>query len=486
MTLTLRILLGFLVVGGLCGYFFLNRILQRVERQYLEAAEDPMVDAANLLAGMVAADWGMLAANGEAVETIPPAWMRGVAEAARRNPEAQIYTKLKQQVDMDFYLADAQGRVIFDTSGRYPPGTDLSSRLDVFQTLHGRYGARSTRLIDEDSTSSVMYVGAPVTVGKETVGVLSVFKPQRSMREFVHETQRELRWLGLLALLALVGGAALVSRWITFPIRQLTGYVEAVARGEKPARPKFASKSMAELARAFEDLRDSLQSRDSMEAYVQSLSHEMKSPLAAIRGASELLIEDGVPEDRRRQFLGNIQTEAQRLEHLIASLLALSSMEKRKELHEAQNIDLAALTRSILDKHRPVWEARGLRIEQNFPSGTAKLPGDPYLLRIALENLLQNAVEFSPPNGCIRMRLCTKDGEDGWELTVEDDGPGVPEYAMGKVFDRFYSLPRPDTGKKSSGLGLCLAREAVVLHGGRLHLENRKPQGARAVLWLPG
>lgn len=483
MTLTLRILLGFLVVGGLCGYFFLNRILQRVERQYLEAAEDPMVDSANLLAGMVAADWGILTVDDGTAEAMPPAWMSGVTEAARRNPKAQIYTKLKQQVDMDFYLTDARGLVLFDTSGRYPRGTDLSSRLDVFQTLQGRYGARSTRLIDEDSASSVMYVGAPVTVGGETVGVLSVCKPQRSMGEFVQETRRELRWLGLLALLALVGGAALVSRWITFPIRQLTGYVEAVARGEKPARPKFASKSMAELARAFEDLRDSLQSRDSMEAYVQSLSHEMKSPLAAIRGASELLIEDGVPEDRRRQFLGNIRTEARRLEHLIASLLALSSMEKRKELHEVQEIDLAALVGGILEEQHPALASRGLKIETDLPPDGTHLHGDPHLLRVALENLLQNAAEFSPPGS--RIRVAVLRTADGIELAVEDDGPGIPEYAMGRVFERFYSLPRPGTGKKSSGLGLCLAREAIVLHGGRLHLENRKPQGARAVLWLP-
>jgi two-component system sensor histidine kinase CreC len=109
--------------------------------------------------------------------------------------------------------------------------------------------------------------------------------------------------------------------------------------------------------------------------------------------------------------------------------------------------------------------------------------GDAFLLAQALGNLVHNAIDFTPAGGTVAMRIRAEAGQA--VVAVEDTGSGVPDYALAQVFDRFYSLPRPDTGRKSSGLGLSIVREVARLHRGEATLENRTEGGARAVLTLP-
>ena len=111
------------------------------------------------------------------------------------------------------------------------------------------------------------------------------------------------------------------------------------------------------------------------------------------------------------------------------------------------------------------------------------LHGEKVLLREALVNLLQNALDFSPAGGRVVLRV--GGGLGRVEFAVEDAGTGVPEYALPRVFARFYSLPRPDGGRKSTGLGLSLVREIAHLHGGEAALANRPGGGARAEFWVP-
>ena len=109
--------------------------------------------------------------------------------------------------------------------------------------------------------------------------------------------------------------------------------------------------------------------------------------------------------------------------------------------------------------------------------------GEAFLLGQAVGNLVQNALEFTPPGGTVAVAVARRDRSVC--ITVEDTGPGVPDYALARIFDRFYSLPRPDSGRKSSGLGLSIVREIARLHGGEANLANRPEGGARAELSLP-
>ena len=132
--------------------------------------------------------------------------------------------------------------------------------------------------------------------------------------------------------------------------------------------------------------------------------------------------------------------------------------------------------------HEPQLAARRLEMEVDVPTGLTVM-GNAFLLHQAVANLLQNAIDFSPAGG--KVTVAAAPDQNQVTLTVTDDGPGVPEYARSRIFERFYSLARPDTGKKSTGLGLNLVREVAQLHDGSVRVANCPGRGATAEIRLP-
>lgn len=475
MSLTARFLLGFALVASVGLFVLFSQLIQRVERQYMEATEEPMVDVANILAEILAMQVKDGVLDATAVET-------AVRFAQARELNAQIYNRTKTQVDMQVYVTDAERRVLFDSAGLEKPGT-VSNRRDVVLTLQGEYGARSSRASPYDPLSVVMYVGAPIRVDGRTLGMVSVAKPQRGVLAFVWETERWLKWSIVTTVVLMLLGIFIAARWATKPLEELTQHALAVSRGERSAPPHMPGHQMKTLATALEDMRDALEGREYVESYVQSLTHELKSPVAAILGASEILQDEDVPAEKRRRFLDNIRIEGGRLRDLLERLLHLAALEKQKTLLKREPVNLRELILRTWDHHAMLAQARQLRLEQQIAEDLV-IQGDPWLIELAVSNLIQNAIDFSPTGGVIRLHAYRF--EQRHVIEIADEGPGIPDYAHERVFERFYSLPRPDTGKKSSGLGLCFVKEAATLHGGSIELlPGEEGKGTQAVLVLP-
>ncbi|HEX5790158.1 MAG TPA: ATP-binding protein, partial [Luteolibacter sp.] len=252
---------------------------------------------------------------------------------------------------------------------------------------------------------------------------------------------------------------------------------------KRPPLPELgAGQEVNTLAHALESMREALEGRKYAQRYVETLTHEMKSPLAAICGAAELL-DESMPLETRSRFVGNIRAESQRADRLLNRLLELSALEGRSRLDEVRRIDLAELARQAIDQARPMAELAGVQLETRLPETPIEVAGDPFILRSAVTNLLENAIDFSPAQGTVIIELQEQDRE-AW-LTIDDQGPGIPVYAQDKVFERFFSLRHHKAGRKGTGLGLTLVRETATLHGGRAELENRAEGGARARLVIP-
>jgi two-component system sensor histidine kinase CreC len=461
---------------ALAGFvILLNPILDRVERQYLEATEEPMVDMAEILAAL-------LSNQSEAELLAPESWQRGMDAVKAKSLNAKIYNLMKDKVLMDFYITDTSGRIVYDSGEAAEVGEDFSIYNDVSKTLAGQYGARSSRTDEEDATSSVMYVGAPIMHGDEIIGVLSVYKPQRSMLLFIIETKRRFITLGLVAVGTVLLLGWLLSKWVTYPLRRLTDYAAAVAKGERPSAPQMPGHHLRILAETTEAMREALENRKYVESYVQSLTHEMKSPIAGIRAASELLHEH-LPEAKRVQFLGNIKSESLRLQNLVDQLLALASLESRTELGAPTEVSVDSLIRRVVNQHQSNLLGKGVTFSVEVADDII-VKGEEFLLETALNNLLQNAIDFSPKRGKVEISAVSE--KDSVVVTVTDEGAGIPDFAVERIFDRFYSLPRPGSEQKSSGLGLCFAREAIELHRGSLTIGNREEcAGVEAVVVLP-
>ena len=189
-----------------------------------------------------------------------------------------------------------------------------------------------------------------------------------------------------------------------------------------------------------------------------------------------------MPEVRREQFLKNIRDETQRIQNLVDRLLELSAIEKRRGLSEIQEVRLDELLPEAMASVGPVADARGVRIVVQGAEGCG-LGGDRFLLHQALTNLLQNAIDFSPSGGTIEVAVTSTNRHH--RISIRDHGPGIPDYALDRVFEKFYSLRRPHSGKKGTGLGLSFVKEIAEIHRGSAELRNHPDGGAVAILTLP-
>ena len=471
MSISARILLGSLVLSIAGVLLFLSLVSKRVGQAYREAVEDPMVDTAEVIAAVIANEIGSTGRFNDS-------WVGGFQAASQRTLHAQIYNLLKTRISMDLYVTDSNGIVQFDSGHPENVGRNFKAFHDVAMTLQGHYGARAT-MQESSPKGLILYVAAPILVNQRIWGVATVYKPQRDVEEFLADTERTLTLVGFSVVIVCTVIGALLSRWVTAPLAQLTRHAIAISEGERPAPLRLPGQHLRVLGESLEQMRDALEGRKYVQSYVQSLSHEMKAPVAAISGASELLQEE-MPEEQRTRFLTNIRTESARLQRLIDELVALSVIENRKKLDEPHRIDLSTVVDRVV---RQIRERSSTVTIKFTPEPQAFVNGDEFLLENAVTSLLQNAIEFSPLGTTVTVSL-ERQGKT-LAVRISDQGPGIPAYARNKIFDRFYSLARPSTGKRSSGLGLCFAREVAHLHHGSVMVQNRRgSQGAEAVLTL--
>jgi two-component system sensor histidine kinase CreC len=183
-------------------------------------------------------------------------------------------------------------------------------------------------------------------------------------------------------------------------------------------------------------------------------------------------------EARRVRFLANIHNESHRIQRIVDRMLELAALENRKRLRKIEFIKLHPLVKTVIESKEPMLSRKRLETRIHIPDGLT-VKGDGFLLHQAVSNLLQNALDFSPEGGVIE--IAAHRSGDRVRIAVTDDGPGIPDFAGNKIFDKFFSLQRPDTGHKSTGLGLNFVREVATLHGGEVRLENRPVKGAAAI-----
>ncbi len=467
--------LAFTAIVLACFAYPAVLVADRLRLVYLESAEEPLVDAANVLAELVGRAMERDALDVDALYDAS----RGVAA---RDVSARIYEIVKPRVDLDVYVTDVHGMVLFDSRGRADLGADYSEWLDVSRTLAGRYGARISPNPSEPSMPRLLYVAAPIFVHGQRAGVLTVVKPTTAVRGFMAAVRPRLIAVLAIAALVAVTLASLVSLWISQQVGRLTRYAEHVRAGEREAFPRLADTELRRMGLAFERMRESLAGHAYIEQYVRALTHELKSPISAIRGAAEILQSPTLEDGRRARLLENMEQETQRIQDLADRMLELSELEARRALPERSKVALAPLVRTIAESHEPAKLGRAVEITLDVPSDAAAL-GDAFLIHLALSNLVKNAVDFSPEAGRVRVSATTAQGRV--RVVVEDEGPGIPQFAKDRVFERFYSLARPYSGRKSTGLGLNLVKEIATLHGGGVLLEDRAPGGLQASLVLP-
>lgn len=480
MTKRNRVFAAILLAYAIGVALLMWRLLADIDPRYRESAEESLVEVAHLVAAQIEQRWGEQARLTEPVidiDALAPVFR----DLYARELDAEIFGFRKTRIELRLTVVDANGKVVFDSLGR-SVGADHSQWRDVTLALTGRYGARTTPDVQDDPKTAVMYVAAPLRRDGAIVGAVSVGKPAQSFGQFVDAARRKTLLVGATSVLAVALLLAILSFWLVRPFGLIADYVRYVRAERSFSLPRLGRRALGTLGAAYDEMRDALSGRNYVADYVQTLTHELKSPLSAIRGAAELLHEGEMPPQDRERFVANIERETARIQELVDRMMELAALESRRALERTERVALRPLLEERVASAQAAGAPRGITVTLDAPADAA-VDGDALLLQRAVGNLLDNALDFSPSGGRIEISLPVR-GRSA-EIAVRDHGPGIPDYADERVFEKFYSLARPGTQRKSTGLGLPFVREIASLHHGRVTLRNAEGGGALAVLSLP-
>lgn len=475
MSIFVRIWAAFTVVLLIGSLLTIHALQQQIKPNMRQVVEDTLADNANLIAGLVADDLrdGRLS---------DPAFDQKIQAALSRDLNAKIRSMSKTTVQQTLYITDAQGIVQYDSTG-VATGQDYSRWNDVYLTLRSQYGARSTRSNPDDENSSVMYVAAPVIDQGRIIGVVSVGKAGVTVQPYIESAQREmLEQAALMVLLSLLL-CGVVAWWLRRSINKVRRYALSLPAQALPAPHFYSASELNDLTHALTQMRSQLEDRAYIEQVVHSLTHELKSPLTAINASAELL-QDPLPLADQQLFATNIQQQTDRLQQLVERLLILVRLEQQATEMTLQPCNLSQLVADCVHTRQGLLLTRQIHINNSLPAELWVL-AEPFWLGQAIGNLLDNAIDFTPAQGEIRLRQGHEAPSDQQQvhLMIENDGEPIPAYALSQVFERYYSLPRPATGRKSTGIGLTLVKEIMLRHEGAVTLDN-SASGVCASLWL--
>ena len=446
------------VVLGFIGYGYW--LYGEIRDQQKINVEESLVDLSNTLASYLS--FQSKAGNLDTAD-----FNQVFQNLTTRNIQAKIHGVLKNSSSINAYITDERGIVLYDSHSETNIGKDFSQWRDVFLTLQGKYGARSTRTDPTDPSSSVLYVAAPIRYENRIIGVISVSKSEESFSSFITMFQKKIVYMFIVFILGAMVIAAIISYWLTHPVEELMKYAQKVAQGKVARPPQTSFRNFKSLGQAFDTMRISLEGKKSIENHVQNLTHELKSPLTAIKLSAEQLGTD-ISQDKKTHFLNNIEVDIDRASKLLDELLEIAKLETKSSLNNIETLSLKELISETQQSLNSQIEKNNINLEVKLDSPELTVRGDRKLIQRMLNNLILNAIQFSPSEGKVLIEAVEKNNK--LQIFIRDQGKGIPDYAKEKIYDRFFSLERP-SGEKSSGLGLAFVKEAITLHGGVIQLE---------------
>ena len=473
LSFSFRLILVYFLLIGAVAWFIVSKSVDVLDSSVRQAAEEVMIDVANLVAEVVERDIEDARINADKLQDLMSGYLA-------RKLNAKIYSVHKTEPNLHIYITDSKGILLYDSAGE-PQGADYSEWRDVWLTLKGEYGARSTDAINTTvMKDSVMYVAAPVQWQGDIIGVVSVSKHVNQFNGFVALANKRLRDYSIALLIASLVFGGFITWWLARSIRKLVRYADGLGSGEKLSPPKLHEKELQSLAYAMSDMQTELQDKQYVENYLHTLAHELKSPLTGIKGAVELLQEE-MPVERKQQFVDNIGDSAERMLLLIERLLRLAQVEKRQHLENVKTFRLFEVIERLITSRAETLKAQSIEID-NAVSAQLEVKGEALLIEQAIANLLDNSIDFSASNTKIKLTASSKTQQH--QISITDQGGGIPQPMQEKVFERFKSTPRPGSKKRSTGLGLSFVKEVMLLHNGEVKLNNTRTGLCVTLNWL--
>ncbi|WP_262692131.1 sensor histidine kinase [Kordiimonas aestuarii] len=371
------------------------------------------------------------------------------------------------------------------------PGMRGADFMEVSTALEGVPTAQMRMRADN---KLIINIAVPIQRFRRVLGVLLLTAQTEDIDRIVRAEQ--------MLTVKVFGGALLVTILLSFflgrtlvrPIRVLARAAERVrgAIGREENIPEFAERmdEIGDLSRSLSDMTRALYNQiDAVEQFAADVAHEIKNPLSSMRSALETLEMTDKPEVQSRLF-AILREDVKRIDRLITDISDASRLDAELTRGEMDELDLAVMLNMLVDAYTTANNRRGVDVVfGDYEAGVFVMKGIEMRLGQIWRNLIDNAISFSPEGGTVKVAITRQSNRIF--VTVEDEGPGMPEGAEEKIFSRFYS-ERPDTEAfgSHSGLGLAISRQVVEAHGGSIHAENKfaddgSVSGARFIVELP-
>ena len=368
---------------------------------------------------------------------------------------------------------------------------------EVTQALDGQ-NASKVRINEHGDV--IVSVAVPVQRFRAVRGALMLSTQGADIDDMVEAERLAILKVFLVAAIVMVMLSILLAGTIAEPVRRLADAAESVRRRirSRVEIPDFTRRrdEIGHLSGTLRDMTNALYRRiEAIESFAADVSHELKNPLTSLRSAVETL-PLAKTDDSRSRLLNIIQHDVKRLDRLISDISDASRLDAELQRQEAAPVDMAKLLSTLVAVANEVKREDGVNVTLRFEGGGMRAfqaPGHDSRLGQVVDNLIENARSFSPPDGTVRV-TCRRLRQQ-IEIFVDDDGPGVRPEVREKVFERFYT-DRPQQGfGQNSGLGLSISKQIVDAHGGAIWVENRtgalgpdgepKVLGARFIVRLP-
>ena len=455
-----------------------------VHRTSIESAKEVMIEVSALMSRIASEN----TINGE----IDIVTFENLIGSYFRSQSNTIHQASSQRLEnLAIYLTDKDGLLILD-SRDLKVGKNMKHLSEVESALQGGrgitrvvaepvLGPRKARgvAIDYFYKPEFLHASNPI-YGKngEILGAIVVVAPMFDLmnKDYLFE------FIFYVFLVSLFFGA-LGSYRISRNIKRLDKYISSLFSGED-VKPPDLNIQFNKLALTIQNARSNVELKDAVEQYIDTLAHELRTPITGIQLTAETLLTPMSDKERKR-FIKNILVSNKQMDKLVTRLLDLSRIERRESLMKPEKLKILPIienaikaptrTQTIASKNINI----ALEIDKKSTIFAEKI-----LLEQAISNILNNALEFSPKEGIITIKA--SETNTAVSIIMLDDGPGLPPHVLRNLFTRFFSVSRPDSGDRGNGLGLRFVRKIMQLHGGEVTLKNRLlQQGAEAKLRFP-